>query len=322
MAEKSHEEFLVDREKAAVEYHQLGRKEAEVEEELDMDEWGNAKGPDGRIFSTYTDKAFIKQRFTDQFKPLMQTEKGSVVADIGGADGFVGKTVKEQLAEYGYDQVNLVVADIMEAKLDKLMAENPKGDVHGVYIDLLETKLWPDSVDLGIMRFVLPYSSREQMPQLLANVYHAMAPGGRVVILQDGAMDRTRGEMYDQFYAEVTAAQTGQSVDEVHEHRYFTSGEELAEVAESVGFKVREVKELCPTAEAEEDRIEGYLSPEAYDSRFKLGDKLGGVTGVFKKWKEEMDGVGDVAKLEFVGDPENPENIRMERGLLYCILEK
>jgi SAM-dependent methyltransferase len=272
-------------------YGELGK-----EDEKDPDVWGNAKKGE-KCFNIYSSEEFINEIFTKPFEDVnLDKEEVLLVVDFGGAEGKVLKTVTDQLKDDGYKNIGPVDVDVNPESLKK---RDP--DLWAVNKDLTSLKLKKDAVNCGIMRFSLPYNTKEKQIEILEKIHSFLKPGGRVIILQDGAFDKEKGYLYDEFYAEASAAQGGKSVAEIKKNRFFFSGEELKEEVEKIGFKVAEAREL--------QDVESTISPEAYASRFKMTEEqLSDLREVFKKYEEK-------GRIEF-------KDGRSKRSLIYFVLEK
>jgi ubiquinone/menaquinone biosynthesis C-methylase UbiE len=272
-------------------YSELGQENL-----ADPDIWGNAV-MDGKNINIYHDPEFIKKNFSDLIVDhFFDSEQALSLVDFGGAEGHVIKIINEQLNNQGYKSVTPVDLDINLGSLRRRDSELP-----AVQSDLSSLPLKADSVDAGILRFVLPYNTLVDQELILQNLYRVLKPGGRLIILQDGAYSGSEGENYNEFYAQASAAQSGQSVEEVKKSRYFSSGEELKGMATKAGLQVAEIKELTD--------VISYLSPQAYVSRFKMDDsQQKNLQQVFRDWEKSK-------KLEF-------DSGRLKRTLLRGILNK
>jgi SAM-dependent methyltransferase len=272
-------------------YSELGRENI-----ADKDTWGNAV-MDGQNINVYNDPNFIKKNISspllaDHFDKNAQL----TLVDFGGAEGHVLKSVTEDFRSQGYQHINPLDLDINSSNLQLVAAE-----LSPTRSDLLSLPLKNDSVDAGILRFVLPYNIKKDQELILQNINQALKTGGRLVLLQDGAYNLEQGASYNEFYAQASAAQGGKSLAEIKGSRYFASGEELVEMAQKAGFKVSEARELS--------EIESYFSPQAYASRFQMDQtQVANLQKVFQDWEKS-------GKLEFSAG-------RLKRIMLRLILDK
>lgn len=273
-------------------YSELGR-----ENESNPDIWGNYLYK-GDWLNIYNNDKIIKDIFTDQIARMQSnTNKNVNIADFGGAEGTVLKKITEQMRGAGF-KVFPVDVDLNLKNLKKRDVE-----LTGIRADLLKMPIKDEKIDYGILRFVLPYNRRELQMEILQNILKALRRNGKVIILQDGAYGRKEGESYNEFYAQASAVQGGRTVDEIKRTRYFASGEELKEMAEEAGFTVLDLRELS--------EADGYLSPQAYASRFKMTERqLSALQAVFDEYENERK-----SRLHF-------QDHRLKRPLLYGILEK
>ncbi len=273
-----------------------GYSELGAEDKENPDIWGNALW-EGKNINIYTSPEFMKKFFTE---PIVtkhpDKEEDGVVADFGGAEGVVLGTISEQLKEDGYRKITPVDLDI---NLESLKKKNQ--NLIGVNASLSNMPIRGNSVDAGVLRFVLPYNTKEKQEQILKNIAGSIKPGGVLIIFQDGGYSKDKGEKYNQFFTEASAAQAGKNIEEIKTTRYFASGEEITEMAERAGFKAIESRELL--------EVKSWLSPQAYSSRFNMDESQQANTKkVFDDWEKNE-------KINF-------ENGRLERSLIYLVLEK
>lgn len=273
-----------------------GYSELGAEDKDNPDIWGNALWG-GKNINIYTSPDFMKKFFTEPIAARHpDKEENKVVADFGGAEGTVLGTISQQLKEEGYRKITPVDLDV---NLESLKKKNQ--NLVGVKASLLDIPMKDNSVDAGVLRFVLPYNTKEKQEQILKDIAGSIKPGGVLVIFQDGGYSKDKGEKYDQFFAEASAAQAGKNVEDIKATRYFASGEEIIKMAERAGFEIIESRELS--------EVKSWLSPQAYVSRFKM-DEAQQVNSkkVFDDWEKSQ-------KINF-------ENGRLERSLIYLVLEK
>jgi len=293
-------------------YSELGRNEG------DPDGWGNVISPDGNWINIYTDPGAIETLFTNiAEKTVPDKDETFVGADLGGAEGTVANIVQNQLREAGYVQAHVIDCELLQKNLDKKnekfsevlgVQANITGQPFDGHFDEKGLPLNENTVDFAILRFVLPYLNEEGQKEALTEAFSALKIGGRLVILQDGALDKDRGDAFNQFFGKSSAAQGGLPLEQVLANRHFASGEELSEWANEIGFKVEEVKELT-------DEYQGFLSPEAYASRFNMTpEQVENLRQVYQAEKES-------GKLEFVLDQQSGI-IRVKRPMIYLVLCK
>lgn len=260
--------------------------------------WGSAEWG-GHTINIYTNHEFIHYLFTQPFLDS-QPKDGAVLADFGSSDGYVADTVSSQLRRSGH-RVLPVGIDMNHMYLIAMEGRHPK--VRRLRADLLNMPLPDDSVDFGILRFVLPYFSREQHSRVLGEIHRAMKKGGRFVAYNDGGFDEQTGKLYNQFFAESAAALGGWDVETIKASRNYPSCETLQETARHDGFDVRHAKDLT-------GEVVGFLSPEIYASRFVMDrNQKRRLTNVFRRWKKS-------GKLPF------DDGLRLRRATYTVILEK
>jgi ubiquinone/menaquinone biosynthesis C-methylase UbiE len=278
-------------EKVSRPYSELGKGE------FNPDLWGSAKF-EGREINVYTDPEFMRSFFTSIIEARADKSQQIRVADFGGAEGTVINEISKQLKEDGFN-VEPVNLDGNENNLRRMSEKFP--DIEGVRADLSKIPLKDDSIDFGIIRFALPYNSKEKQQAVLYEIGRVLKPGGRLVIFQDGMFDKEQGSKLNEFFVDAVAV-FSENIEEVRQNRYFASGEELTEMGKSAGLKIDSAKEI--------NDIDSTLSTKAYASRFSLTDEQQSrMDAVFNKWSQS-------GTLPFA-DAE-----RLERNYLYFVLEK
>jgi len=283
-------------------YSELGK-----EKEKDPDTWGNVEYG-GEILNIYTNPRVIHDLFTIIAETCVPDKDDMFIgADLGGAEGTVANVVQGQLRENGYSNAHVINYELLEKNLALMESKFP--ELLGVQADLKDLPLNGSTIDFAILRYVLPYLDKEGQKQVIRNAYSALKERGRLVILQDGGFKKEDGELYNQFFAESSSAQSGISLDQVSHNRQFISAEEICEIAEEAGFEVEQANDLSPI-------FKGCLSPEAYASRFNMTEQqMHSLQAVYKRWKES-------GRLEFSDNPNNPVNIRVKRPTIYLVLRK
>ena len=274
--------------KVTTRYHELGE-----EDKSDLDIWGNAIYK-GRPINFYNDQRFINNHFTGRIKE-MGLDKITVV-DFGGAEGHVLQEITQTLESEG---IKVFPIDIDR---EKGAIKKKKGNFAGLPANLNYVPIIENSIDAGILRFVLQYNNKEDEKKILEEAYRTLKPGGRLIIMQDGAFKKEPGNAYNEFFAQASASQGGKTIEEIKKGRLFLSGEEMESMAEKIGFKVVEAREL--------DEVESYLSPAAYKSRFgSMSD-------------EQYENLEKVFTEEEENNPDIFKDGRLKRPLIYLVLEK
>lgn len=274
-------------------YSDLGKQDPE-----NMDTWGNAIY-EGKWLNIYNNSELINHLFTQKISEVEFTEgEDFVIADFGGAEGFVVNEVVEKLKAGGRKVAGMNI-DSYQASLDLTKSKYP--DIRGAEEDLLDLHVEGSSVDAGILRFTMPYIRKEKQIELLESIYRTLKPGGRLVILQDGAYSQKEGEKHNQIFAEASAAQGSKSLEEVLSNRHFPSGEAIEKMAREAGFDIIESREL--------EEVQSWLSVQAYVSRFEVSpEQKGNLEKVFQKWGKEAS--------------DDPQGRRIKRPMVYLVLEK
>ena len=210
------------------------------------------------------------------------------------------QTVNSSLKEQNY-QTQIYCIDKNRDGIQQ-MQESHDSEIHPVLEDLLNLPKKPvnkSSINCGVSRFVIPYFSQEEQPELLNRFYQCLTPGGIMIILQDGPHHKEEGRLYNQFFNEINNVFRSKS------NNYYPSVEELVDNSKKAGYEVNIGKELT--------EIQAWLSPRSYDSRFKLTEQQSAeLKNIFKKWSDKKE-------LPFTIDR---GIYRIRRPLTYCIISK
>ena len=264
----------------------------------DIDSWGSGLWEDAWI-NIYTDKRLINKLFTE---PILETcSKGNqvVLADFGCGDGIVMKTINESLKK-DY-QANIYNIDKNPEGIEQ-MQKSQDLEIHPVLEDLLNLPKEPITksyINHGTARFVIPYFSQEEQPELLNRFHQCLTPGGTMIILHDGPQHKEEGKLYNHFFNEINNVFRSKS------NNYYPSVEELVDNSKKIGYKINIAKELT--------EIQAWLSPRSYDSRFKLTEhQFTELNRIFKRGLDKK-------QLPFTIDC---GTYRIKRPLTYCIISK
>jgi len=206
---------------------------------VQKDDWG-AVLHKGVWKNIYTDEGLISQLFAE---PLIGRRR---IIDLGGSDGHLALHVGESL------NTTVTVLDRNLAALAKASATRIGGDI-------LSTPFQDETFEGAILRFTLPYIPQEKQPKALEEIYRILVPGGKLVVLHDGASDKALGRQYNSFFSTINAI-----ISPSRRDNYYTSVQELEALALEAGFRP-DVRSL--------DECTAYLSPQAYASRFHLTEE-------------------------------------------------
>lgn len=265
-----------------------------------IDTWGFAYYQ-GEVINVYSDPVFIRDLYTRLILSSSKNIPNLLLADFGSAEGHVAHTVSSQLHEQGLDVTPLGL-DRNDKSLALMKAKFPL--VRPVMADLAALPLPPYTVDAGILRFVLPYFGKADQSVVLKQVFDTLKKGATLVVMQDGAFTPQPGALYNDFFAEATAAIGGWSVADVKEQRHFPSCLEVQEAARKIGFCTIKGMDLMNIAV-------GYFSPKSYTCRFGLtDDQKAKLTSVFRRWQQQ-------GTLPF-----QPGTLRIRRSMFVCVLKK
>lgn len=273
----------------------------------ELAQWGQVSFG-GEVKNIYHDPELIRKLFVEPIT-VVRSDKSSriILADYGGGEGIVVDQVYHALKSQGYENILPASIDNSDKNLQEMRKKFPR--VQGMKGDLMRLPFSDDTVDVGILRFTLPYFNRDDQTTVLTNIHRSLKAGGRLIVLQDGAMKREVGAKYNELWAKLSAAQGGKSVEDIKLHRFFPSGEELRETAKSAGFKTQRLQELSELG------IISYTSPKSYQERFGLdsnSQELLAIKTVFEQEKTKGD-------LEFSDDP---NHLMIRNPRIYGVFEK
>lgn len=131
------------------------------------------------------------------------------------------------------------------------------------------------------MRFTLQHFGKEEQMKVLENIYKVIGTNSILIIMQSGSFKNEAEEYDNDFLIEINAIRSGSTIEEFKKIRYFPSAQKLGKMAEKIGFKIRNMTNLT-------DEAIGYISPQAYASRFNLDNTtIQKMTNAFQKWKDK-----------------------------------
>lgn len=264
-------------------YSELGK-----ESKKGWDSWGSAiiTTPEGTQERTsyYSDPRIIRRLFTalliDDLKQKEPNQHYDLV-DFGGGDGIMLHLINYQLSmEPGVSRVTPTLIDLDEKKLESAKKQFPELEV--VTGSLMQLPFEDNSIDMGVSRQVLQYFSgfenrwgvylgltnardntKSDLNQLnvLKEIHRVMKPGSIFNLVYTGTfIDSPYGRNISEFWNRVTAARTGQTIEEENQEREFVPGTFIKKVAEEIGFEVVSGEEI--------DWIEWRFTQQALFDRF------------------------------------------------------
>jgi ubiquinone/menaquinone biosynthesis C-methylase UbiE len=259
----------------------------------------------GKLINTYYDRGFIDYIFTQQIARALPPEQKCVIADFGCGDGLVAKTVVEQL---GRPNDSVLPVGIDNYDIDFWRGEKPTPKIQTVVEgNLLDLHVYfdQDYFHAGIFRFALPFIRKDDQQEALNQIYKVLKPGAVLVVLNDGAFNKTeRKKSWNTLFAK--CATYGRLAN-----KYYPSCESLKGMAEIAGFHVKDeyAKDLT-------DIAFGYLSPQICARVFKPNkDQRKRLKTLFEAWKQK-----DV--LQFEPDFLRPNSLRLPWPMYTCVFEK
>lgn len=277
-------------------YRELGD-----ENEKGWDSWGSVVviSSDAKIErrSLYNDPEITRKLFTEPVIEhlKMQDKQPKILVDFGGGDGVMLHNINSQLkAEAGLPSISPVLFDIDAKKLESAHKEYPELNVQEGSVFSLP--FGDNSIDVGVSRLAIQYfSGFEPMKigivpvfpyiltderqkkdsalsdknqyRMLSEIYRVLKPGGVLITMSPGTYSSDYpGRYINEFWNRVTAARTGESVENVRKERSFTSGYDLEHAAVEAGFK-----DASEHPDGEQiEWIEWEITPQAIFDRFGI----------------------------------------------------
>ena len=147
------------------------------------------------------------------------------VADFGGAIGDVTDYIKKNTKADA--KINVTCFDVHKDLLDQNNSAGTK-----VQLDLLELSE-TERFDLGIMRFVLNYNSKEDQLKILGNIRNSLKPNSIFINYWCGVSGKAHQEKFQALF------RNGKVNQKFHRpNSYWTTWEENKEIFEKAGFDV------------------------------------------------------------------------------------
>ena len=261
-------------------YSELGK-----ESEKGWDSWGNSMVTleDGKKeqMSFYTDERLTKRLFTEPLIPYLEGRNGKkTVVDFGGGDGLMIEQIRRQLQEAHITEINPVLLDIDEKKLEKAKSDFPS--IETVPANMFELPFENNSIDSGVSRMALQYFPKPEQEgqektqlEILKEVYRVLKTKSPFVVIYPASFEDDRKATYnDSLWKLLTYHRTDKDDDLPFKNtRSFTSGKTIANYATKIGFNVKTVEQV--------DWIEFRYTIDAIENRF------GAIPDQNKEWMEE-----------------------------------
>lgn len=266
-------------------YSELGK-----ESKKEWGSWGsilvtNLDGSKERA-SYYTDMRVIRRLFTqpliEHLKETGDSHQKYKLADFGGGDGVLLHHINHQLrVEPATPRVSSTLIDTDESKLD--IAKQKFPELETVKASIFELPFKDDTFDLGVSRQVMQYfsgynwnwgmfglkgaeetvKSEQNQHKMLKEIYRVMKPDSLFELVYSGGyIDSPQNRNLSEFWNRITAARTGQNIEEVRNEREFTPGTTAELFAGEIGFDTVKAGEA--------GWIEWRITPESIFDRFNI----------------------------------------------------
>jgi ubiquinone/menaquinone biosynthesis C-methylase UbiE len=229
-------------------------KELGKEKEKGWDSWGNVlvEQPDGskERESFYSSPDITKRLFTDDLQAHFSGRKDEELkfADFGGGEGLMLSQINAQLSEAGFKGATPILVEADEKKVKSAKKHFP--EIQGTVASIFKLPFKDNSLDAGVSKFMLQYlpspevKDRPNQADALKEI-HRVLKDGSIFTLVYPAFQSTRGNeshtrTLNELWRLITWHRTFNDEEEPDlKSRSFTPGEEIATVAEQVGFNVK-----------------------------------------------------------------------------------
>lgn len=221
--------------------------------------WGNALYK-GRWASIYTDKEMIDDIFTKRIEGKFDKEKTLKIADFGGGDGFLLHTIIEKLKKDGVDSVGINIDESLSKDGKTLnqwrknrdnLNEEIKEKTMGLAMDFVNgnekgesVELKENSIDVGLMRYVIQYTGEKARKKMLDEVYKYIKPSGKLYCLWPGEQSDEQAAAINSLWSRFANISQGADPEEFLKEKWYPTIEEINRDAQATGFIVSEIKEI------------------------------------------------------------------------------
>jgi hypothetical protein len=201
--------------------------------------------------STYTDLDLINRHFTKNlinYLPQDTANEFLRFADLGGADGFLARSIIDQLFKINLNCEGLVVdKELISGKtkqaFDEYTLQNPKASdklvaIAGDFTNPTEINIKQGSLAFATLRNVLQYCGKDKS-QMLIPVSHYLAQNA-ILITQTPICNKENQTNINNFWAEHVQIMQGLEVETSLNSHYFPTLEEIEMYGTQAGFEVLE----------------------------------------------------------------------------------
>jgi len=246
----------------------------------------------GKQENMYTSEIIIHDWITEPLLKSLDSKKREItIADFGGAAGATLKVVAKQI---GLEKMDCYNIDINKEALER--GSKDSQEIHFINSPLSKIPIKDNFFDAGYSRFALQYnpliSENNKVPtqaEILKEWHRVMNSQSALVIIWPAAKSKEEYTAFNEFAATIHSYMSGRSIEETLEQRSLTDADTIAEIAESIGFKVLSSELL------EMD----YLTVEKYYSRFgeKMKQHEATLEGLRKVQQEAVEKYSNVLKF-------------------------
>lgn len=231
------------------EYKELGK-----EKEKGWDSWGNilVEKPDGskEWESFYSSPDITKKLFTNDLQAHFSGRKDEELkfADFGGGEGLMLSQINAQLSETGFKGATPILVEADEKKVKSAQEHFP--EIQGTVASIFKLPFKDNSLDAGVSRFMLQYlpspevKDRPNQADALKEIHRVLKNGSIFSLVYPAFYstreNESRSRALNELWRLITYHRTNDDEEEPDlKNRSFTLGEEIAKVAEQVGFNVK-----------------------------------------------------------------------------------
>ena len=237
-----------------VAYSELGR-----DFNKEWNNWGNALYK-GRWASIYTDREMINDVFIKRIEGEFSKGKTLKIADFGGGDGFLLHTIIEKLEKDGIGSIGINI-DASLAKDGKTLnqwkknrdnlSREIKEKTIGLAMDFVDenkkneaVELKENSIDVGLMRYVIQYTGEKSRVKMLNEIYKYIKPSGKLHCLWPGEHSDEQAEAINCLWGRFASISQGVDSEEFLKEKWYPTTKEISRDAQMAGFRISEIKEI------------------------------------------------------------------------------
>lgn len=226
----------------------------ELYSEGDPTKWGNVKYK-GIITNQYAGQDLIHDFFVKPIMKRFAKKTDLVISDFGGGDGTLLFMLQNQISK----NFNLYLESI---DLNKKFVSpfGPTQELQGLIKFIYKDILWthkPSYADVICNRYVLQYFNKENQKKVIDNIHHSLKEEGLALLVWPCSIKSPK--IYNKIFAEIVSLIVEQDSNEVMQHKYFASLNEIKSYMNNTGFT--KIKKIGNEAQA-------LLSVKSWSDRF------------------------------------------------------